>query len=99
MNPRWARNMLSLPSYYTCDDVHYAWRRKMKIYHPDTKYGNTKNAVELNKAKTILLQECHFLDSDTKDNKHKTFYPFESITEELRFWNSIINGDIDDFFK
>ncbi len=98
MNKIWARKQLRLPPYYTCHEVHYAWRAQMKKYHPDIK-SNTQKAVILNKAKSVLLQECHVLEPDFSEPKHKSFYPFESFGEEMRFWNSIIKGDIDDFFS
>jgi hypothetical protein len=94
MNKIWARKQLRLRPYYTCHEVHYSWREKMKKLHPDK-----KKAVQLNKAKSILLQECHQPESDFNDPKHKIFYPFESFVEELRFWNSVIKGDIDNFFS
>ena len=92
MMNHWARKQLSLPKEYTSTDIHNSWARKMKQYPPGKK-ANENKSLKLNKAKTILLNN---LPSECKG----IYPPFDSISEEFHYWNTLILDDENyEFFK
>ena len=97
----WARNLLDVPYMATKQEIKIAWKEKLKIHHPDVKGGSHVMAKKLNAAKYILTKSaeddpvCYY----THDKDHVKFYPFESMEDEMFFWNAVLHGTLDSYFQ
>lgn len=92
MKPQIARKLLKVPLNATNKQIKYAWKREMKIHHPDlheNKKSKVKYCISLNIAKYTLLNTFQEISETHRKN---IYYPFDSYEDELLFWEQIIHG-------
>ena len=97
----WARNLLEVSNTATKQEIKTAWKAKLKQHHPDVKGGSHTMAKKLNAAKYILTKtvEDEPVSYYVHDKDTVKFYPFDSLEDEMFFWNAVLEGKLDSYFE
>lgn len=68
MNEELAIKLLGVPKGYSKDDIKSAYRKKSKIYHPDSPTGDEDLFKLLLEAKELLDKKLDLKESNTNSN-------------------------------